>query len=116
MRATLEELRAMSDNHLQNAWLTGEWPFDTLTKCARCLVHHAEAWMGCRYHPNVTREATRLIPKFIFGKERVAFIREHLEEFIALRLFYDSLYSPSEEVPSPTDALAESCSKSEVGA
>lgn len=106
MRLTLEQLRAMSNDRLGDAWQDEEWPFDTMAGCGRCLVHHAEAWIGCRSHPNVTREATRLIPELIFGEERVAFIRERLEEFIALRLFYDSLYPPA-EVPAAEPVVAE---------
>lgn len=97
MRLTLEELRAMSDERLGWQWASGGWPFENMPGCQRCLVHHSRAWMGengCKQHPGITAQATQLLPKLILGEERVAFIREHLEEFIALRLFYDSLYPP----------------------
>jgi hypothetical protein len=88
MRVTLEELKAMSDRDLDNHWIMGKWPFDYAAGCHKCLSMHARGWCSIPEHTNFT---TSLPPK-IQSNGVIEYIRAHIDELYAARLFYDSLY------------------------
>ena len=97
MRMTLEQLKAMSDDQLSEAWIVGKFPFDWMDKCG-CLLQHQEYKIkGCE-HVEI-RRAMEALPSIIpCGHD----IRPHLEQLYALRIFFDALYAPAE-----VEALAE---------
>ena len=94
MRATLEQLKAMSNEELYNLWGAAEFPFEAAS-CGYCLTNHGCGFCGS--HKDI-------VP-FRLADPRI--MREHLEELYALRLFYDSLYPRSvEATPSPTEGAS----------
>lgn len=117
MRATLEQLRAMSNYEIARRWGDGEFPFDAAAGCGHCVTSH-DVYKACTLaeHTEFRSRAKELWRKLEGGEGSLGdVILANIEEFYALRLFYDSLYSPSEEAPSPTEALAESVVPAEVG-
>lgn len=99
MRPTLEQLKATTAEQLHNLWLQGDFPFE-YAKCGQCLTSH----VGVNCHPGITAQmnamghrANAIIPGDL-KTYVVNFLKEHLEELYALRLFYDDLYPQSEPV------------------
>lgn len=121
MRYTLEQLKAMSEDLLQAHWLDWEFPFDA-ANCDRCVTGHHESFKGgCRFHNKLRVLVTDLGEplaesswwihfKSIFHRGQDvngAWLKKNLEELYALRLFYDSLYPPSEPSPAPAEEVKE---------
>jgi hypothetical protein len=109
MRPTLEQLQAMSDASLFVHWLEGRFPFEA-AECGRCITQHLVS--PCGGHALYQREASALTGDFYDQdrnksvEEKGAFLRGHLEEFIALRLFYDPLYRQDVQQETPAEQLA----------
>jgi len=94
MRATLEQLKAMSNDQLMSHWFRGEFPFDGATDCGNCLTMHGRDWSA-----NCHKELTAVMrPLRGDGESARPCVTKYLEELYALRLFYDYLY-PQQEIP-----------------
>lgn len=108
MRMTLEQLKAMDVDMLEAHWLDWQFPFDQ-AKCGRCVTgHHEDYKNGCHVagHNKMRVQVTRLSTPGETAWERFKsnhfpnygqsiakeWLKANLEEFYALRLFYDSLF------------------------
>jgi hypothetical protein len=96
MRATLEQLKAMSPRDLLRHWQVGAFPFDHAAPCHNCLLQHKFLYCSVPEHAGLKAH----VEQFDGGStERI--LQEHLEELYALRLFYDSFYQqpkPAEQI------------------
>jgi len=92
MRATLNELKAMSNEELHEWWAEAKFPFENLP-CGNCLTSHNPGYVhsSCEEHEQV-RDTMRKFP-FEGGWN----LRPYLEELYAIRLYFDSLYRPEPE-------------------
>jgi hypothetical protein len=100
-------LDKMSNMELTKCWQEGCFPFE-FANCGHCMTQHALSGCGYPSHLHFLKRCAEVSRGFYncdSGPEETgAFLRAHLEEFIALRLFYDSLYAPTEDAPSSTEA------------
>src|SRR5229473_3104882 len=95
MRATLKELKAMSNLQLYRHWFFGRFPFES-AKCGDCLTAHGSGRF-CQRHPQITEAISVMKLDGITQEERrCEVLHEHLEELYAIRLYFDSLYRPAE--------------------
>lgn len=123
MRLTLEQLKAMSDADLGLRWKGSRFPFEMVDCCRTCLTMHSTN--PCAYHKQMNDNTAHLEQTYRPMRLRPnsdatigQLLRENLEELYALRLFYDSLYSPcardAEATPESAEAVAESAAHTEV--
>lgn len=89
-RATLEQLKAMGDKELTDQWHRGSFPFD-FAPCGHCMTGHLLGHVVC--HSEI-RSALMGMGYFKFSTTVTTFLREHIEELYALRLFHDEIYDP----------------------
>jgi len=102
MRATLEELKAMSDDDLHKYWAIGGFPFE-LANCGACLTQHTyTSYMPCKNLHHL--QFIGRIKATIGDNADIPQVRAHLEELLALRLYFDSLY-PQPAEPEPASEL-----------
>jgi hypothetical protein len=107
MRATLEQLKAMSDAELRECWQSCEFPFDKLTDCRLCLTEHTYKYQECE-HKNLSQEVTAIFGRDFYPTENIRVFREHLDELYALRLFFSPYYKET------TDAVQETVQEEKV--
>lgn len=89
MRLTLEQLKGMSAARVKTVWDNSEFPFDSMDGCRLCLTQHSTITFFCEHknHAEIKKNIQ------VMGQDNSAeFLKGHLEELYALRLFYDSLY------------------------
>jgi hypothetical protein len=99
MRYTLEQLKGMDDKELGNHWYTGKFPFDVMKECGKCLASHRV--LTCQVHGDIATPPFKVVSSC---QDAVgAYLRPHLEEYLAARLFHDSLY-PQPVAESRTEA------------
>lgn len=97
MRATLEQLKDMSDEQLHNHWLLGKFPFESLPSCRACLTGHSFDYRVSCGHINFSA-AVRSEIGANYEVANGARLRPWLDQLYALRLFFDDLY-PQERQP-----------------
>jgi hypothetical protein len=108
MRATLEQLKAMSDGDLLKHWLLGKFPFESLPGCRACLTGHSFDYRVSCDHQDfgvAVRSEIGANHEVMNGAQ----LRPWLDEMYALRLFYDHLYPSGVTVegpPNPSRAVA----------
>jgi hypothetical protein len=88
MRYTLEQLKGMGPEKVDDLWSRQEFPFD-LADCGKCATMHQHG--RCRRHPEFEASA-HTIPLVNQRSNSAEAIFTNLEAIYALRLFYDSLY------------------------
>lgn len=109
MRFTLEQLKAMSNYEIARRWGDGDFPFDGAAGCGHCLTSH-DVYGACTL---AEHEEFRARAKELWGKLENSrgglgnVILANMEEFYALRLFYDSLYPPPEVTAAEPDSQLE---------
>jgi hypothetical protein len=115
MRLTLEQLKAMTPFEVKQVWRGGDFPFDHVADCHSCMTgHHPGYAWGCGSHPQLSDAIATIVASFHDILEPNT-LYAHLEEFYALRLFYDSLYPQTvEATPQTEQAIAESCISTEL--
>src|SRR5882672_4917714 len=101
MRATLEQLKAMSNFQLLDHWCRNRFPFDQ-ARCGACLTMH----VGMTYCQKPNEHGNLHMALTCFGLQAGTFnaaaARPYLEELFAIRLYFDSLYAPEpSELTSP---------------
>jgi hypothetical protein len=114
MRVTLDELKAMSALEIQQRWARSIFPFDGARKCNHCMTsHHGldTEFCSAEEHGQLRKQAHDFWSKAVEQAADKVFvgeiIKDNIEQFYALRLFYDSLYPQlvTESVPEPEEQV-----------
>jgi hypothetical protein len=103
MRATLEQLKAMSDAELIHHWMEGLFPFENSPICGMCMTEHTYSGsLKCRDHENLFDEATMVLGKDFYPPVNMKKFRENLEKLYALRLFFSPYYKETADAVEET--------------
>lgn len=88
---TLDKLRAMNDDQLFSHWGRANYPFDR-ANCHTCMTGHV--CLGyCAGHQEIIDAMLGLhSPGYYESANIVEFIKAHLEELIAIRMFHRDKY------------------------
>lgn len=110
MKLSLDELKAMNDKELFDQWMSARFPFESLSDCRQCLTLHGLFGCAMGFHPNVAAQVHALGHQTLTHRD-VSWLRAHLEELYAMRLYFDSLYpqtvEPAEPSPEPASEPVE---------
>ena len=102
---TLNELKELSSRKLYAMWNRGEFPYDFAKNCGMCLVQHRTMPSGCWQSGHVDLKHDVPKPPLWLGQAR--WLKNHLEELYALRVFYAKLYPKPLQVAEPVDERQE---------
>ena len=100
MRLTLEQLKALGDNDLKNAWEIGMFPFEWLGGgCQNCMTQHTLGSCSMPQHKAFRDEVVKILGWLYYPEiEGIQKLCDHLEELYALRIFYDHLYPQPQQL------------------
>jgi|SRR5712664_4507981 len=109
MRLKLEQLKVMDDEQLAAHWDRGGFPFEGARGCGACLTGHAIKNSLCGEKHEALSAQVAALGDIGPRADNMQFVRKHLEQLYALRLFYDSLYpQPAESESNAVAAKQES--------